>query len=154
MTTSWSGKYFIIIIITFKPSTSAGSSDLGVWEAWATAIPLGHLFSCLLCSFPYLLFSYLYFYVLFHSSGSHGQVFGKILIHKFHISYSHTEWNLLSSLCKNGDKIWGCVLLAKLQKRERGAQVRERETHQSHTFKHAVIKIENIYCTIFQYNTK
>ena len=32
-------------------------------------------------------------------------VFGKTLVHEFRISYSHPEWNLLSSLSENGDKI-------------------------------------------------
>ena len=31
---------------------------------------------------------------------SHTQVFLNILLHEFHISYSHTEWNLLSLLHK------------------------------------------------------
>ena len=32
------------------------------------------------------------FSVLFHSCCFHAQVFGKILVHEFLISYSHTEW--------------------------------------------------------------
>ena len=32
--------------------------------------------------------------VLFRSCCSHAQVFGKTLVHKFSMSYSHTEWNL------------------------------------------------------------
>ena len=32
---------------------------------------------------------------LFHSCCSHARVFGKTLVHEFHISYSNTEWYLL-----------------------------------------------------------
>ena len=42
---------------------------------------------------------------------SHARVFGKILVHEFPISYSHTEWNLLSSL--SFDRLcfgWGVLL--------------------------------------------
>ena len=35
----------------------------------------------------------------------YSQVFGKTLVHDFCISYSHTEWNLLTSLSENVDKI-------------------------------------------------
>ena len=45
-----------------------------------------HLFTFFLC-----------FIVLFLSCCSHARVFGKTLVHKFPISYGHTEWNLLSS---------------------------------------------------------
>ena len=41
--------------------------------------------------------SFFYFFVLFHSSCSHAQVFGKIPVHEFQISYSLTEWYLLLS---------------------------------------------------------
>ena len=51
-----------------------------------------------------LLTFFLYFYVLFHSFCSHAQVFRKILVHESHISYSHTEWNLLSSLSEKVGK--------------------------------------------------
>ena len=40
------------------------------------------------------------FLVLFHSFCSHALVFGKTLLPKFHISYSHTEWYLLFSLAE------------------------------------------------------
>ena len=30
----------------------------------------------------------------------------RTLVHEFHISYSHTEWRLLSSHCENCEKIW------------------------------------------------
>ena len=33
--------------------------------------------------------------VLFQSCCSHAQMFGRTLVHEFHFSYSHTEWNLL-----------------------------------------------------------
>ena len=46
--------------------------------------------------FPLLTF-FLCFIVLFQSRCSHARVFGKTLVHEFPISYSHTEWNLLSS---------------------------------------------------------
>ena len=37
------------------------------------------------------------FIVLFQSCCFHALVFGKTLVHEFPISYSYTEWNLLSS---------------------------------------------------------
>ena len=37
-----------------------------------------------------------FFYILFHSCYSHARVFGKTLVHEFHIS-SHTEWYLFFS---------------------------------------------------------
>ena len=40
------------------------------------------------------------------SSDACGTVmFGKTFVHEFHISYSHTELNLLSSLIENGNKM-------------------------------------------------
>ena len=45
---------------------------------------------------PLLIF-FLCFIVLFLSCCSYARVFGKTLLHEFPISYSHTEWNLLSS---------------------------------------------------------
>ena len=53
-----------------------------------------------------LLFFILCFQVLFHSYSSHAQLLRKTLVHEFHISYSHTEWYLLSSLRENGNEIW------------------------------------------------
>ena len=32
------------------------------------------------------------FFILFHNCCSHALVFGNLLVHEFHISYSHTEW--------------------------------------------------------------
>ena len=32
-------------------------------------------------------------------------VFGRTLMHELHIFYSHTEWNLFSSLCDNSENI-------------------------------------------------
>ena len=45
-----------------------------------------------------LLTLFLCFIVLFQSCCSHAQVFGKTLMHEFPIFYSHTEWNLFSSV--------------------------------------------------------
>ena len=39
-----------------------------------------------------LLTFFVCFCLLFHSCCSHARVFGKTLLHEFHISYSHTEW--------------------------------------------------------------
>ena len=55
-----------------------------------------HTHACLLISFAY-------FFILFHSCCSHAQVFGKTLVHEFPISYSHTEWYLLFSLCEGNE---------------------------------------------------
>ena len=52
------------------------------------------LFTVILC-FP----------VLFHFCCSHAQVFGKTIVHEFHISYSNPELYLLSPLGENGHKI-------------------------------------------------
>ena len=54
----------------------------------------------------YSFLTFLCFYVLFHSCISNAQVFGKTLVHEFHISYSYTECYLLISLSENGDTIW------------------------------------------------
>ena len=59
-----------------------------------------YCFSCPLYFFPcsrlssYLL--RLFFLISFHSCCSHARVFGKTLVHEFDISYSHTEWYLIS----------------------------------------------------------
>ena len=37
------------------------------------------------------------FFVLFHFGCSHSKVFGKTMVHEFHISYSQIEWYLLLS---------------------------------------------------------
>ena len=50
-----------------------------------------------------LLTSFLCFNVLFYSCCSRAQVFGKILVNEFHISFSYTEWILLSLLSENVD---------------------------------------------------
>ena len=42
-----------------------------------------------------LLTFFVCFSILFHSCCSHVRVFGKTLVHEFHISYRHTEWYLL-----------------------------------------------------------
>ena len=51
-------------------------------------------------------------FVIFHSSCSHAQVFGKILVHEFHIWYSHTECFLLSCYFRRSrsEKGWGILL--------------------------------------------
>ena len=53
------------------------------------------------------------FFILFHSLCFHARVFGKTLLHEFHISYSHTEWYLFfsdsattSAHCVLGAKNW------------------------------------------------
>ena len=76
------------------------------WLSWVTDVTTlqsdwtGLLFSCRRYFFhiysPLLTF-FLCFIVLFPSCCSHARVFGKTLLHEFLISYSHTEWNLLSS---------------------------------------------------------
>ena len=38
----------------------------------------------------------LYFFIL---AVAHARVFGKTLVHEFHMSYGHTEWYLLFSNC-------------------------------------------------------
>ena len=43
------------------------------------------------------LLTFFCFMVLFHSCCSHVRMFGKILVHEYHISYGHTEWNLFIS---------------------------------------------------------
>ena len=50
-----------------------------------------------------LLVFFICFFVLFHSCCSHARVFGKILVHEFPVSYSHTEYYLLSSLCEGNE---------------------------------------------------
>ena len=44
--------------------------------------------------FSACLFS-LFFFALFQCCCSRAQVFGKTLVHEFHMFYRHTEWNLL-----------------------------------------------------------
>ena len=85
-------------------STASGSSD--------PEVTVGHLLPGLFATFHFhssLLTSC--FYVFLHSCCSHAQVFGKTLVHEFHISCCHTEWNMLSSLSVNGDGICKPVLL-------------------------------------------
>ena len=36
--------------------------------------------------------AFFYVFVLFYSCCSHVKVFGRTLVHEFHIFYSHTEW--------------------------------------------------------------
>ena len=69
--------------------------------------PSGHLFFRALFAFFHthasLFTSFVCFFILFHSRCSHAQVFGKTLVHEFPISYSHTEWYLLFSLCEGNE---------------------------------------------------
>ena len=67
---------------------------LGCWDFFFMSAVLLSIFT--------LLFS---LFVLFHSCCSHGEVFSRTHLHQFNISCSHTEWDLLSSLCDNGVKI-------------------------------------------------
>ena len=57
----------------------------GLFRAHCTSFPI-HSF--LLTFFPFI-------FLLFQSCWSHAQVFGRTLVHEFHIFYSHTEWNFL-----------------------------------------------------------
>ena len=52
-----------------------------------------------------LLTFFLCFFILFQSCCSHAQVFGRTLVHEFPIFYSHTEWNLTTSLYDNSENI-------------------------------------------------
>ena len=70
-------------------------------------LQLGHrdlfFFPCTLYVFPYShLFStfFVSFFILLHFCFSQARVFGKMLLHEFHISYSHTEWFLRFSRCQ------------------------------------------------------
>ena len=79
----------------------------------------GHLFFHVRCtSFhnhsPLLTF-FCCFIVLFQSCCSQAQVFGKTLVHEFPISYSHTEWNLLSSGTNTLLRWRACYKATKLQ---------------------------------------
>ena len=44
---------------------------------------------------------------LFHSCCSHAKVFGKTLVHEFHISNSNVYWIILPAFGKRGDRCWG-----------------------------------------------
>ena len=67
-------------------AAALGSNDVGT---------LFFFFSC--CAFfnfnSFLPAFLLCFFAIFHSYCSHLPVFGKTLVHEFHIFYSHTEWN-------------------------------------------------------------
>ena len=54
-----------------------------------------------------LLTFFVCFFVLFHSCCSHARVFWKTLLHKFHISYSHTECDLFFAkrVDRNGRRV-------------------------------------------------
>ena len=78
--------------------------------------------------FSSLLTSFLCLYVLFHSCCSHAQVFGKTLMHEFHISYCHAKWQLLSSLRENGDKIFK-LSAVKLNSKLKKIAFHEHSTH-------------------------
>ena len=64
-------------------------------RALATVRQSGHFFLSRARSTFHIHSSLLCFFILFHSCCSHTQVFGKTLVHEFHISYSHTELYLL-----------------------------------------------------------
>ena len=67
---------------------------------------VGRCYNYLSGLFSSLLTFFLCFYVLLHSCCSLAQVLWETLVHEFHISYCHNEWNVFSSLSKNGKKIW------------------------------------------------
>ena len=54
---------------------------------------LGRIYYLFISRLPHLSSSSCFF-VLFDSFCSHAPVFGKTLVHEFHIFYSHTEWCL------------------------------------------------------------
>ena len=62
-------------------------------KAQTTIRPSGLLFKCVLSIFT-LLGLRPFFFDLFQPFCSHAQVFGRILVHEFHIFYSHIERNV------------------------------------------------------------
>ena len=50
-----------------------------------------------------LLTFFVSFFILFHSSCSLALVFLNVLVHQSPISYSHTEWYLLFTLCESNE---------------------------------------------------
>ena len=87
--------YWCRLVSLSNSYIASGSSETYFFVPVVYTFPYSH-FSCYLL--PRV-------FVLFHSCCSHEQVFGRTLVHEFPIFYSHTEWNLLSSFCRNGDKI-------------------------------------------------
>ena len=65
---------------------------------------------------PFCLFKYFHFssygvplflsLILFLFICSHAKVFRETLLYEFCLSYSHTEWRMLSSLSESCDKTW------------------------------------------------
>ena len=82
-------------------STVFGSNDLRRWSAQADVGPSALIFFRTRCTFhfhSFLLAFFLRLFVLFQTCCSHAQVFGRTLLHEFHIFYCLSEWNLHFSL--------------------------------------------------------
>ena len=81
---------------TTSYSSASGSSDPEGMVGLSCSLALivtGLFFN----SFSFSLFpAFLHplFFVFFHSCCFHAQVFGRTLLHEFHLFYSHTKWNL------------------------------------------------------------
>ena len=83
-------------------STSSWKTDCCEWQTWRLYKVTGQDFFFRVCGTSFHIYSplltfFLCFIVLFLSCCSNARVFGKTLVHEFPISYSHTDWNLLSS---------------------------------------------------------
>ena len=83
-------------------ATASWCNDLGrtVGRAAVKAAGTSFFFRARSTSFhthPLLILTLLFcFFVLIHFYCSHARVFEETLVHEFHISYSHTEWNFFS----------------------------------------------------------
>ena len=77
-------------------STATGSSDPGGTVdpnySIGRRVFLFFLFVVLYGFHSFLLAFFLYFFVVFQFYCSHAEVFGKTLLHEFHIFYINTEW--------------------------------------------------------------
>ena len=84
-------------------TTTSGSIQVATVAGYAPATVrpsglLSFVLAIFICIFTLLFLpSSSVLFILFHFCCSHAQVFGKTLVHEFHISYSHTEWSLLFS---------------------------------------------------------
>ena len=99
-------------------STAACRSDLGgtVGPSYTIIVPSGLLFTFFACFTSFLThFSLISLSSVslsfFYSWCFHALVFGKTLVHEFHISYSHTEWYLIFS--DSATISAQCVIVAK-----------------------------------------
>ena len=93
--------FFLSSSLVFRGNTPARIPHFLCHSEWNFLFDLSCILTSRFASFhtDASLLTFFSFFILYHFCCSHALVFGKTLMHAFHISYSHTEWYLFFSDC-------------------------------------------------------